>query len=266
MKGRILYIDDERENLESFKMAFWSLYNIELANSTKDAEILMNQYHFELVISDQKMADETGLEFIKRIKDEFPFTLFILLTAYSDIDVVIDAINIGIDRYIQKPWDYNELKHAIDNALEKYRLQKKNNELLAALQESNFQLKNSNDELTRHSKELKENQIELNKSEKLLTAIYRNLPLIVFLLDKNCRILKINRTGKIVAGKTEQEMSGMLCGAALSCIYSMGYSSSCGGVDECKPCIIKNTLQDSISNKVDIYKVEGQLRLKQNGT
>ncbi|NJO91284.1 MAG: response regulator [Chloroflexia bacterium] len=119
MKSKILYIDDEIENLESFNMTFWKFYDIRLALSTSEAESFMRQEDIELVISDQKMTDETGLEFIKRIKNDFPFTLFILLTAYSDMDVVIEAINIGIDRYIQKPWDYNELKHAIDNALEK---------------------------------------------------------------------------------------------------------------------------------------------------
>lgn len=265
MKSRILYIDDERENLESFKMTFWSLYDIYLAASAKEAELLMHENHFELVISDQKMADEKGLEFIERIKGKFPLTLFILLTAYSDMDVVIKAINIGVDRYIQKPWDYNELKHAIDNALEKFKLRKKNNELLEALQESNFQLKYSNDELIRHAEELNGKQIELNKSEKLLTAIYRNLPLIVFLIDENCRILKINRTGKLVAGKPEDELIGKQCGEALNCVYSLGSSNVCGYVEECNSCLIKKVVNDSLANKTDNYKMEGQLRLKQNG-
>ncbi len=266
MKSKVLYIDDEIENLESFNMAFWKFYDIRLALSTSEAESFMRQEDIELVISDQKMADETGLEFIKRIKNDFPFTLFILLTAYSDMDVVIEAINIGIDRYIQKPWDYNELKHAIDNALEKVRLRKNNNELLEALQESNFQLKDSNDRLSLHAKELGEKQIELNKRERLLSAIYKNLPLVVFIIDANGKIIKINRTGKLVAGKKEHELINKQYGKALDCSYTLNGLKGCGSHQFCTNCVINKTINDSLTLKRDFYKVEGQLRLKHNGT
>ncbi len=266
MKSKILYIDDEIENLESFNMTFWKFYDIRLALSTAEAESFMRQEDIELVISDQKMADETGLEFIQRIKNDFPFTLFILLTAYSDMDVVIEAINIGIDRYIQKPWDYNELKHAIDNALDKVRLRRKNAELLDALQESNFQLKYSNDKLSKHAKELGEKQLELNKRERLLSAIYKNLPLVVFIIDANYKIIKINRTGKLVSGKKETELVNKQYGEALDCVYSLGNLKGCGFQESCTNCVIKKTINDSFMQKKDFYKVEGQLRLKHNGT
>jgi signal transduction histidine kinase/DNA-binding response OmpR family regulator len=266
MKSKILYIDDEIENLESFNMTFWKFYDIRLALSTPEAESFMHQEEFELVISDQKMVDETGLEFIKRIKKDFPHTLFILLTAYSDMDVVIEAINIGLERYIQKPWDYNELKHAIDNAIDKVHLRKKNYELLEALQESNFQLKDSNDKLSRHAEELSEKQLELNKRERLLSAIYKNLPLVVLIIDANCRIIKINRTGKLVSGKKEKELVGKNCGEALDCVYSSSNAKGCGLHESCTNCVIKKTTQDSLTLKRDFYKIEGQLKLKTNGT
>lgn len=182
MKSRILYIDDEKENLESFRITFWKYYDIDLSTSTLDGEKLLYQNNYELVISDQKMTGETGLQFIKRVKDDFPQTLFILLTAYSNMEVVIEAINIGVDRYFQKPWDFNELKHAIDNALEKHQLKKKNKELLDALKESNKQLMQNNKELIRKTEQLKEKQTKLAKavikskeSDRLKSSILANI-------------------------------------------------------------------------------------------
>ena len=168
MKSSILYIDDEYENLESFRLAFWKFYDIELALSTKKAEELLKDKTFELIISDQKMSNETGLEFIHRIKPLYPKTVFILVTAYSDIDVVINAINTGIHRYIQKPWIFNEMKLAIDNALEKHQLRKKNDELMVELQVQNRKLATLNEQLAMSIVEAKE-------SDRLKSAILSNI-------------------------------------------------------------------------------------------
>ncbi|NJO89044.1 MAG: hypothetical protein HC831_08875, partial [Chloroflexia bacterium] len=65
-------------------------------------------------------------------------------------------------------------------------------------------LKYSNDKLSKHAKELGEKQLELNKRERLLSAIYKNLPLVVFIINANCQIIKINRTGKLVVGKRKK--------------------------------------------------------------
>jgi len=139
----VLYIDDEMNNLVSFKAAFRSDYLIFLANSTSEAdEILINNPQIQIVISDQRMPDITGVEFLESVKEKYPNMIRILLTGYSDIDVVINAINKGmIFRYLEKPWNSVEMKMSIDNAFQFYflnhQLRLKNIELRKNVEELN---------------------------------------------------------------------------------------------------------------------------------
>ncbi|NJO89041.1 MAG: response regulator [Chloroflexia bacterium] len=119
--------------MESFQLAFWSKYNLLLAGNTKEAEDLLKENNVKIIITDQKMAGETGLQFIDRIKHHYPDILFIVLTAYAELDIVLDAINTGVYQFIQKPWDQKEMHQVISNALDKYDLQKQNKELLIEL-------------------------------------------------------------------------------------------------------------------------------------
>lgn len=144
MKDCILYIDDELENLESFKIAFWMNYEIYTAPSTLEARKIINEKDVKVVITDQRMPDETGLDFIKNIADEHPEIVYMVLTGYSDIEVVIEAINHGnIYRFMTKPWEMQEMKQSIENAIENYNLRKKNTDLLSELRLKNEQLKRS---------------------------------------------------------------------------------------------------------------------------
>lgn len=262
MKNSILYIDDEKENLESFRMAFWKEYDIELAESTADAEKILSNKEIQLVISDQRMAKETGLEFIKRIKPFFPSTIFIILTAYSEMELVISAINTGIDRFIQKPWSYNELKLAIDSAMEKYQLRKKNSELLVSLKNKNEKLNQFNSQLIANSDELKLSQKEILKREKLLAAIFKNLPLVVLIIDIENRIRTINHTGRLLAGKSENEILGKRFGEAFHCVTFVNEQDN---ISNCANCIIKQTVQTTFANKLENYQVEGNIALQLNG-
>lgn len=258
-KSIILYIDDEQENLQSFKMTFWKFYDILLAENTAEAEEMLNKNTVELVISDQKMVGESGLEFIARIKGSYPHTLFILLTAYSDLNIAIEAVNIGVDRYIQKPWDYNELKHAIDNALEKYQLRIKNNELVDELKEINNKLRKSNEDLIKST-------LELDKNQALLSAIYNNLPILVFLLDSAYNVLKVNRTGKLMANATEEELIGQNCCRVLKCAEFLYYEKVDPAKKTCSACVIQDAVNNSFEHKSNQYTNEGKLELLQNGT
>jgi class 3 adenylate cyclase/CheY-like chemotaxis protein len=134
-KLSILYVDDEEQNLISFKAAFRRHYSIFTANSGKAGlEILQNQ-KVSLIITDQRMPEMTGVQFLEKVIPVYPDTIRMILTGFSDIEVIIDAINTGrVFRYITKPWDTNELKMTIDNACQLFRLQKNNKELLHELQ------------------------------------------------------------------------------------------------------------------------------------
>jgi class 3 adenylate cyclase len=134
-KLSVLYVDDEEQNLVSFKAAFRRHYTIFTATSGKAGlEILQNE-KISLVITDQRMPEMTGVQFLEKLIPSYPDTIRMILTGFSDIEVIIEAINTGrVFRYITKPWDTNELKMTIDNACQLYRLQRSNKQLLDELQ------------------------------------------------------------------------------------------------------------------------------------
>jgi response regulator RpfG family c-di-GMP phosphodiesterase len=139
----VLYVDDEEHNLISFKAGFRKEYKVLTANSAEEARKILddkdNEVH--IIITDQRMPEETGVEFLSSIIQTHAEPIRMLLTGYTDIEAVIDAINKGqVYRYITKPWNEYELKVNIDNAYEVYSLRKNNLILLDKLEKANSQL------------------------------------------------------------------------------------------------------------------------------
>jgi light-regulated signal transduction histidine kinase (bacteriophytochrome) len=149
----ILYLDDEEQNLLSFQALFRRSYNVFTTSSAHEAVDILNSHDIQVIFSDQKMPDVSGVEFFETILPDFPHAVRILLTGYADIEAVIDAINKGqVYRYVAKPWDANELGICIENALEKYNrdltlrtqnnaLEKANSELAQLVFSASNQLK-----------------------------------------------------------------------------------------------------------------------------
>ncbi|RFS18943.1 response regulator [Chitinophaga silvatica] len=137
----ILYIDDEIHNLNAFKASFRRMYSVVTASSAEEAEKLLSEKEFQIIISDQRMPKMTGIEFFESILDRYPEPIRMLLTGYADINAVVDAINKGqVYKYFSKPWNEDELKHNIDKAYEVYALRKENRELTAKLLDVNQKL------------------------------------------------------------------------------------------------------------------------------
>ncbi|MEM6342406.1 MAG: histidine kinase [Bacteroidota bacterium] len=129
-KYRILYVDDESDNLFAFKAVFRRSYEIHTALSGHEALEMVENMRFDLVISDQKMPGMTGVALLGQLKERFPDTIRMVMTGYSDLQSIIDAINQGqIYYYIAKPWKADELKLILDKSLETYDLRMKNREL-----------------------------------------------------------------------------------------------------------------------------------------
>ncbi len=131
----ILYVDDEEHNLVSFAAAFRREYTIHTATSGEEGVEIIHQQNIDLVITDQRMPKMTGIQFLERILPEFPDTVRMILTGFSDVEAIIGAINTGrVFRYITKPWDETELRMTIENARQLSALGKSNKGLVAALQ------------------------------------------------------------------------------------------------------------------------------------
>ena len=140
-KINILYVDDEVSNLSAFKASYRRIYNVFVAESAEEGKKILEENDVEIILTDQRMPEMTGVEFLQSIIETHPNPIRILVTGYSDIDAVIDAINKGeIYKYISKPWDNESLKMNINQAYEVYRLREENQELTKSLIQTNKQL------------------------------------------------------------------------------------------------------------------------------
>jgi len=141
MSANILYVDDEPHNLSAFAAGYRRLYKIFTAESAEEGWKILEKEEIHVVITDQRMPKTTGVEFLASILEVYPEPIRMILTGYTDIDAVIDAINKGqVYRYIQKPWGEEDLRINIDKAIEIYTLRKENRELTEKLLIVNKQL------------------------------------------------------------------------------------------------------------------------------
>lgn len=129
-KIKVLYLDDEPNNLICFMATFRFDFTIFIAHNVKKAyEYLEEHPDINVVLADQRMPVKTGVEFFEEIREKYPAPVRMLITAYSDIEAVIDAVNRGcIFRYVKKPWNDEDIKFAIEEANKYY----VSNSLLAA--------------------------------------------------------------------------------------------------------------------------------------
>ena len=141
MEIGVLYVDDEINNLNSFKAAFRRDFEIYTASSAREGRKILDAHEIGVIITDQRMPGMTGIEFLESIIPIYPDTIRILLTGFSDINAVMDAINRGqVYKYLVKPWQNDELKMYIENALEIYNLRKENKELSHKLELANLEI------------------------------------------------------------------------------------------------------------------------------
>lgn len=115
----ILYVDDEVINLELLQLTFSNEFEILTAESAREGLSLLGRYpDIHVVISDLKMPEMDGLDFIKAVKKEYPEKVCMLLTAFLESDVLLEGFNKElIFRYIMKPWHRDELEACIREAL-----------------------------------------------------------------------------------------------------------------------------------------------------
>ena len=130
MKYNILYVDDEKINLSSFYALLRREYQVFLSESGTEALQVLEREKIDLIISDQRMPQMTGVELLEKVRAQYPEIIRMVLTGYSDMQAIVDAINKGnIYYYIAKPWKGEELKVILSNALEAYSLRQQNKEL-----------------------------------------------------------------------------------------------------------------------------------------
>jgi response regulator RpfG family c-di-GMP phosphodiesterase len=137
----VLYIDDEPHNLVSFRASFRRCFNIYTAEGAAEGRKILATTEIHVILSDQRMPKMTGIEFFESILNTYPDPIRILVTGYTDINAVIDAINRGqVYKYLTKPWYDNDIMNFIETSYELYRLRKENEDLTHKLLDANSKL------------------------------------------------------------------------------------------------------------------------------
>lgn len=166
-KYTILYVDDEESNLRIFKNTFRKDYNILTATSGTEGLEVLNSQDVDLILTDQRMPGMSGIDFLKKAFSKYPELNRILVTAYSDYDVLREAVNeLKIFQYVEKPWREEDIKTTIDSALEIHRLKIENQNLTSSLLVKNEELTRINKELSAEIDRHKQTQLELIKEKE----------------------------------------------------------------------------------------------------
>ncbi len=176
----VLFVDDETSILHSLRRRFRKTgWHISTAENGIDGLEIMKQRKIDVVVSDMKMPEMSGAEFLTEVAEKYPKTVRILMTGYADIESAAEAINKGrIFGYISKPWNDEDLQKTIERGLEITFLERERDDLLILSQEQNKKLKNFNNDLEievkRRTEELEQTAAFLDKTLNELKGAYNS--------------------------------------------------------------------------------------------
>src|SRR5437660_197434 len=142
----LLVVDDEPDVVHSVQDLLRLDYKVLGATRAKEGLRILQEQEVHLVMTDQRMPEMTGVEFLSQVRGDHPEAIRLLFTGYADLKAVVDAINQGnVYRYITKPWDPDDLQTTIRQASEQYDLLVERKRLLAELQMKNLELLRANE-------------------------------------------------------------------------------------------------------------------------
>jgi two-component system response regulator HupR/HoxA len=144
-KYELLLVDDEMANLQKLQRTFVGQYGVHLAQSGEEALQILHKIPVDAIITDQKMPNMTGIEFLELSQKDYPNLVRIVLTGFTEVEDLIAAINTGkVHKYITKPWEPEDLRLTVRDALEKMELVRENERLATELQSANEKLQTEN--------------------------------------------------------------------------------------------------------------------------
>jgi signal transduction histidine kinase len=167
-KKTLLLVDDEEENLIVLSALLEEEYRVLTARTVREALVLLERERVDLLITDQRMPQTSGVELLRQARQRYPHVVRMALTAYTDVELMLDAINEGaVYRYVIKPWSVDEMRTTIRQAMAWGDLQREHGVLAAELGRANEELQRRNDLLQRRNEELSQAREHMITREKL---------------------------------------------------------------------------------------------------
>lgn len=208
---KILCVDDEKNVLRSLQRVFldddYEFFTAE--SGLEGLDILEKEPGIRVVISDYRMPEMNGVDFLREVHCRYPETVRIVLSGYADTAAVVDAINEGqIYKFIPKPWNDDELRVNISNALEMYSLHARNQQLMEELRNSNEELRIMNDNLENL---VSQRTAELTFRNRVLASaqnILHSLPQAVIGIDRAEQVVYCNEKAYQFLGVFSRDLIG----------------------------------------------------------
>jgi two-component system NtrC family sensor kinase len=196
----LLIVDDERPIVDSLHGLFRRDYNVFTATSAFEGLEVLAREKIHVVLSDQRMPQMSGTEFLRCVKEHYPDTIRILVTGYADIEAVISAVNFGqIYGYIAKPWKPDEFELLVRQAVRHLDVMEENRRLTAQLREANTRLEQKVEARTR----------ELAEVEQYKECIIRSLQSGLLVADPQGRVETLNPAAGRILGIEPEDVKGL---------------------------------------------------------
>ena len=145
-QSRVLLVDDEESIIRALgRLLRREPYQLVTATSGAEALRLMEEEPADLIITDQRMPGMSGLELLQEVRQRWPNVIRIILSGYSNVDCILDAVNEGaIYKYLTKPWNDEEIKIHIRRAFDQFGLEEQNRSMARQIEQQNDQLRKMN--------------------------------------------------------------------------------------------------------------------------
>jgi diguanylate cyclase (GGDEF)-like protein len=181
-KCSLLIVDDEPSILDTLNILLSAEFDVLTANGAEAAQKQFANREIDLILTDQKMPETSGVALLAWVKEHSPKTMRLMMTGFAELEETIDAINKGqVFRFILKPWHSDTLLRALHDAAEMFTLKRSHEQLLDELREKNEALREMNIELdnrvAERTKSLEEANLELEHKNKMLEKLALTDPL-----------------------------------------------------------------------------------------
>lgn len=206
---RILLLVDDEENIVSAlsRLLRRDGYTILKANSGKVGLELLAQHEVGVIISDQRMPEMTGVEFLSQVKELYPNTVRIVLSGYTELNSVTDAINRGaIYKFLTKPWEDDLLRANIEEAFRFYEMERENARLSAALQQANENLQLINRDLEQRVEQKTREVLRHMDVLRVSQEVLEHLPMAVVGIDREGIVAMANDRARQLFGASAAPM------------------------------------------------------------
>lgn len=196
----LLLVDDEASILSALKRQLRGRgYEILTAASGSEGIEILGRHSVDVIVSDQRMPGMTGVEFLRTVKQMFPETVRIVLSGFTELQSVTDAVNEGaIYKFLTKPWEDDRLLEHIEEAFAHKEMANENRRLAQAVRAANLELARANkqleDVLEQQQKEIQRGEISLD----IVREALQNVPLAVLALDEDGTIVFMNAAAQQV--------------------------------------------------------------------